>query len=463
MLDVEILHESEPISLRGHHLLGKSNADVNDVSFLSSKVRYIPKAIFDIFPNVRFVNAKASRTHNLRRTWMQKCGNIYGMNFDHNRMTNLSANIFKPAAKLVTISLRNNALTYIDEMAFDGLFNLLVLHLQKNYIYEFFPNTFKDLINLKEFYAYGNRISFLPKGLFDRNVMLEHLSLDKNMLRVIDPQITINLVHLEVLDLRFNACVDKDFFDARHKFKEIEEALKNCIDENTWETNNGTWDLVTNNKNLGKLKLELNECMLNTKNNKKCPEATVNLKIKKCESDSNKREKNCRKLVKFCKDDRDKIRKNFNDLKRNCTIEKDLDCRQDLGNCLTECSAKEDKFKMQCLEYILDLSQDYATYKHLARLNVTMYEQKMKSCATKRKKQMRRTFIPCSSNSIAPICQSLGTEYEKCESNMDLMDGLLDGVNLLYPGVVNQMDVIINKSCKGFSNIFDGAMCNRLN
>lgn len=454
VLDVEILHEHDPIVMRGQHLSGKTNFDVNDVSFLSSEVRYFPIAIFTIFPNVRFLNAKASRKHNLRRTVMKKCGKIISMNFDHNRMTNLTRHIFKYAPKLLKISLRNNAINYVDEKAFAGLYYLAVLHLQKNYIFEFFPKSFNDLHRLKEFYAYGNRLIFIPKGLFDKNILLEHLSLDKNMLRVIDPKISIKLVYLKVLDLRYNVCINKDFFEANYAIESIMEALGNCTNKISWEAKNGTWTIIEGNSEIEKVKQDLKECRLT--NDAMCEVRSQELN--ECIAQSEKFSKNCTITVSKCTKDREKIQKDLVILKRKCSNEHQANsCKQNLDKCLTECSYKEEKFTNQCIEYILNVSQDFATYKHMARLNVSMYEHKLKSC--KRVTKNRRLASPCVNNSNQQLCQSIGKAQQWCDVSKNILEGFVSGVYDTYE-VVDQVEEIINETCNGFSTVADDAMCN---
>ncbi|KAM0680779.1 hypothetical protein GINT2_001053 [Glugoides intestinalis] len=104
----------------------------------------------------------------------------------------------------------------IPDLLFDDLTNLELLSLGRNNIKELQPNIFEKLQKLKSLYLYDNKLTEIPSCVFDGLVNLKSLGLENNNIKELQPNIFNNLQKLESLDLsknkltEFPSCVFDD-------------------------------------------------------------------------------------------------------------------------------------------------------------------------------------------------------------------------------------------------------------
>jgi Leucine-rich repeat (LRR) protein len=130
--------------------------------------------------------------------------NLIELSLEGNLIETLNDYTFENLTKLNKLNFDNNKLVNISEKAFSGLADLTDLYLSGNKLQIIQRDTFNTLSNLKVLYLDSNQLLNLDNGLFSHMATLETLSLTSNNLTSISKEVFIPLINLETLHLGMN-------------------------------------------------------------------------------------------------------------------------------------------------------------------------------------------------------------------------------------------------------------------
>ncbi|KAM0680385.1 hypothetical protein GINT2_001444 [Glugoides intestinalis] len=119
--------------------------------------------------------------------------------------TNIDLDIIRFMKNIRELGINNiKELEKIPDLLFDGLTNLESLSLRRNNIKELQPNLFNNLQKLESLWLYDNKLTEIPSCVFDGLVNLKSLWLQNNNIKELQPNIFNNLQKLEELNLDNN-------------------------------------------------------------------------------------------------------------------------------------------------------------------------------------------------------------------------------------------------------------------
>lgn len=142
-------------------------------------IEYIPTNIFSTFPNLENLRMPTSITElhpgdfnnatNLTILWMSKnkLKIIRNNVFSAIGKTNHTGDAAPPLPKLLSLSLRENVISEIEENSFSGLKSLKNLHLEFNRLTIIRGQIFAGLPSLEGLDLYSNQIETIEDGAFD--------------------------------------------------------------------------------------------------------------------------------------------------------------------------------------------------------------------------------------------------------------------------------------------------------
>lgn len=185
-------------SATGDHLDGNDNSKVLAVEIHGQKTNFILLGLIEEFPNMK---------------------ELYVFRSD---LKEISKSDFASYAQLTAVSLSRNHIQTVPHDAFDHLVNLEQLSLSFNQLTSV-PHL-ASMPLLTELYLFENSIESLAASDFDSNPELRVIWLYHNKLRFIDAGIFNETRHLKFVDLRWNRCVDKQYY--RFDNEEFNEFLK---------------------------------------------------------------------------------------------------------------------------------------------------------------------------------------------------------------------------------------------
>jgi Leucine-rich repeat (LRR) protein len=189
-----------------------SNVDdhsITEVFFEGSSVYAIPPEIFYKFPVVKLLFMEDQKVQQIRpRTflyarylerlmlWGSNLGLIYNNNFEG-------------ATNLNHLSLSKTGTKTIEVDAFKGLKNLSFLSFGVNPLQTVHKDILRDLPNLTELSVYNTPIQTFPKDFLKNNLQLKLFWAQGNKIFTLDRRMFSHLKSLIKLDLSGSHCVDK--------------------------------------------------------------------------------------------------------------------------------------------------------------------------------------------------------------------------------------------------------------
>ena len=123
------------------------------------------------------------------------------IHLDHNRISGLEAYSFLNATACVKLDLSHNAISIIDNKAFDGLSSLTYLSLSYNKITGLNSDVFLPLSLCTYLGIENNPLTTIEQGAFNGLGILHTLSLYKTKLTYLNAHMFQGLANLEILDL----------------------------------------------------------------------------------------------------------------------------------------------------------------------------------------------------------------------------------------------------------------------
>ena len=153
-----------------------------------------------------------NRLTTIDRQWLRTLNRLSAFWIQENKITTIGANAFTtttdgqtytgPTA-LNNLYLHDNEVATIHSDAFKGL-NLWTLRLDGNNLASLPSDVFDEMPRVADLRLYGNQLTHIEPGTFDKQTNLRNLYLDRNRLRSIDANIFQNLTRLAFLRLDNN-------------------------------------------------------------------------------------------------------------------------------------------------------------------------------------------------------------------------------------------------------------------
>lgn len=152
------------------------------------------------------------------------------LDMSYNDLIVLTDNCLSKLRSLSKLLLQNNAISTLEDGAFEGLLSLQVLNLSSNFLNTIPPDIFLDSKTLKEINFSNNTIDTIPPGLFDGLDQLQILDLSHNLLtsQWINKGTFIGLLRMVILNLSYNNLNKID----RHMFQDLYSLQKLNLDHN---------------------------------------------------------------------------------------------------------------------------------------------------------------------------------------------------------------------------------------
>lgn len=219
------------ITINGQHQPNRTNADVLNLVIQQSNTNTIPGNIFQVFPNIQYIEAFRSGITSLRDVTLTFAAGIRGLFLNYNNITALSGSPFWGRNGVTHLNLYANGIETIEEGFFTGLAGLRYLSLGGNNLRSFAPDLFAPLVNLRHFLASANQIDRLSGRTFLLNRQIEIIALEYNNINSFGPRIFEGLNNLEYIGLSNNTCVSDVFEDETGiSIDVIDEALQSCYE-----------------------------------------------------------------------------------------------------------------------------------------------------------------------------------------------------------------------------------------
>lgn len=270
--DLNIRQENFVVeNITGSHVFGKSNEDIEGISFRDGVMVSLPRNFGKFFTNLRILTVFAdtrriSRSNFLSMERLQSIGffNSSMIKFDENSLwdlpqlqiftldnsklkslhaamfsrnhqlksvevlsnamlRSLPGSLFENNLLLDRVSFDKNAIEFIDDDVFKTNAKLRVVSLKGNRLRHLSENLFRNTIGLSEVILSENRIKTIDEQSFQANSKLTFLELDSNELEFLPVQLLHGLECLEIISLKWNSlkAIDENFFETNLGMKKI--------------------------------------------------------------------------------------------------------------------------------------------------------------------------------------------------------------------------------------------------
>lgn len=116
----------------GDHVEGKSNEDVDAISFSNFKIYQIPKNISQFFPNLKTLTMNSCSVKSISKHDLMGLKHLQQLNLTGNLLTNLPNNLFETTPNLESVSFYSNRIELIGPNIFDSMKHLKYVNLKMN-------------------------------------------------------------------------------------------------------------------------------------------------------------------------------------------------------------------------------------------------------------------------------------------------------------------------------------------
>ncbi|KAM9451126.1 LOW QUALITY PROTEIN: uncharacterized protein Hap1MRO34_021504 [Clarias gariepinus] len=211
--DKAFLNSVKALNLTGVHISQEDlTAVLQNISWASlfklrlSELKLIKSEILlqsGCLPGLKVLQMRRNRISKLTAHMLDPCSNLTELDFGHNKISTISAPIFKKLTQLKALYLHVNKLTKVSN-SFRNLPMLEYLDLSRNSISHLNCTDFANLTQLNTLYLYSNKISKLLPCVFKDLNNLKMLKLGKNKLLTIKVAFQQGLPSLKHLEFTYN-------------------------------------------------------------------------------------------------------------------------------------------------------------------------------------------------------------------------------------------------------------------
>lgn len=208
-------------SVKGEHLLNRSNEDVTSVRISGRNFNYLPVGLGQFF-------------------------NLTQYGFEETSIKEIHNSDFDGLQDLTLIDIYKNPLTKVPENLFKNLFKVTIISLTQCQLKELPTLLFHDLTELKRLWMRSNEIEELNLNVFANNLKLEELLISKNKIKIINGDLLKSLINLKRFESNGNVCINEDLnyngnkleflYKVNHLCQQktsIENSLQKCCESNS--------------------------------------------------------------------------------------------------------------------------------------------------------------------------------------------------------------------------------------
>jgi Leucine-rich repeat (LRR) protein len=222
-------NNEKAIIVADHTAQGSSNADIKNVTFVSSSIHQIPAELFSTFPNLGTLKMEGQNLQELKPNTFKNAKNLRSLYLGFNKIKLIDETTFDGAGSLSGIWIEKNTIQTVHKNAFRNLRNLVHLGLWSNQIRELHPEIFYGNPNLGGLSFSGNKLQTLHKDIFSKNLNLGGLWLQSNKFNALSNTMFSHLKNLGILYLNENNCVNIGYGkEAASHMAKFEAALRDC-------------------------------------------------------------------------------------------------------------------------------------------------------------------------------------------------------------------------------------------
>ena len=225
------------VTFSGQHRGGRNNSDVRNVRITNSKIPFILRDIFTVFPNVYAMQVDNGGLKDIQGSAFARAENLRVLNFVQNNITSLTADTFINLPFLEELYFVSNNISSVSVNSFNGLQRLISLRFQNDSITSFLPFTFRPLVNLRNIFLTELRLQRIEGRLFASNRFLRILDLQDNDINAMQSTFLDNLANIQLINLMGNQCVNYFFsIEGNQTILEVQRNLTRCFnnfDNNT--------------------------------------------------------------------------------------------------------------------------------------------------------------------------------------------------------------------------------------
>jgi Leucine-rich repeat (LRR) protein len=135
---VRLLHDIE-FDFVGLHQRGKSNEDVDAITFQECLTEKMPQGLTKSFPNLKFLEFSRSNLGFIESADLKEYANVTDLYLQRNKIVFLPKDLFANTPRLEVIWLHNNNIELIHPNVFDDLQHLQNLWLSESHFFSTFP------------------------------------------------------------------------------------------------------------------------------------------------------------------------------------------------------------------------------------------------------------------------------------------------------------------------------------
>ncbi|XP_034829000.1 toll-like receptor 6 [Maniola hyperantus] len=178
------------------------------------------------------------------------------LDMSYNDLIVITENSLSKLRSLSKLFLQDNAISTLEDGAFEGLISLQVLNLSSNFMNSIPPDIFSDTKFLKEIILSNNTINVLPPGLFRGLEQLQVLDLSNNELtsQWINKGTLVGLLRMVILNISYNRLtkIDRFMFQDLYSLQKLnlEHNEISIIDEHAFEELRNLHSLTLSNNKL---------------------------------------------------------------------------------------------------------------------------------------------------------------------------------------------------------------------
>ncbi|GBP48004.1 Leucine-rich repeat and immunoglobulin-like domain-containing nogo receptor-interacting protein 2 [Eumeta japonica] len=219
---------SPPNRILAHPVLAAHSDDVQEITYVDSKVQALEDNLFLGFKNLTYVdlsrneiakvssehfaglarlthlNISRNRLNDLRPGTFRDLHDLEVLDVSHNLLQSIPFRIFEPMKRLQYLDISYNDIATFQDFYFRPNKQLKMLFLNNNSLVEITSNALVDLTELEILDLSSNKLHYLPRAIFSSFEELRELNLSYNQFQNISQGIFKKLYNLKQLDIGGN-------------------------------------------------------------------------------------------------------------------------------------------------------------------------------------------------------------------------------------------------------------------
>lgn len=120
------------LNIKGTHIDGKTNSDVESIYFSDILLNNFPRYIYKFFPNLKSISIIGCNVKSLTKFDFIGCENIEKLMMNGNKISSLPSDLFDYAQNIESLSFFDNEINFIGDKIFDKMNKLRYVNFKMN-------------------------------------------------------------------------------------------------------------------------------------------------------------------------------------------------------------------------------------------------------------------------------------------------------------------------------------------